>query len=327
MRLLLVMSTALLVGAGGCTERRAETPPEPITIAAATIPNFSLVHLAQAKGYFAEEGLAVTLQLHRFGKPALESLLAGKADLATCAETPLVLAELRGEPLSVLASLATSTRNNAVVARKDAGISRPSDLAGKRIGVTLGTSGDFFLDTFLLRHGLDRKLVRFLDLKPEEMGAALERSEVDAVATWNPTAARLLRLMGGRAAAFYAEDIYTETAVLVSRREFARQRPEPARRVLRALIRAEAFFRDRPDEARKAMATALGDDDGTLDASLRQFDFRVRLDQGLLVLLEEEARWAKRIGRGSNRDSPNFLETLDPVPLQAVKPDAVGLIR
>ena len=59
MRLHLVMAAALLAGAGGCTERRA-APPEPITIAAATIPNFSLVHLAQANGYFKEEGLALT---------------------------------------------------------------------------------------------------------------------------------------------------------------------------------------------------------------------------------------------------------------------------
>ncbi len=326
MRLNLVLATALLAGAIGCTERRA-APPEPITIAVPTIPHFTLVHLAQANGYFKEEGLAVTLQLHRFGKPALESLLAGKADLAACANSPLVLATLKGEPLSVLVSIATSTRSNAVVALRAAGISSPADLPGKRIGVTLGTSGDFFLDTFLLRHGLDRQQVRLTDLKPDEMGAALERGEVDAVATWNPTAAGLQRSLGAKAASFYAEDVYSETAVVVARREFARQRPEAARRLLRSLVRAEVFFRDRPGDARKAMAAALGDDDGGLDGSLRLFDFRVRLDQGLLILLEEEARWARRTGRTSSGESPNFLETLDPVPLLAVKPDAVGLIR
>ncbi len=214
-----------------------------------------------------------------------------------------------------------------MVALRAAGVSSPADLPGKRIGVTLGTSGDFFLDTFLLRHGLDRQQVRLTDLKPDEMGAALERGEVDAVATWNPTAAGLQRRLGAKAASFYAEDVYSETAVVVARREFARQRPEAARRLLRALVRAEVFFRDRPGDARKAMAAVLGDDDGGLDGSLRLFDFRVRLDQGLLVLLEEEARWARRTGRASGQASPNFLETLDPAPLLAVKPDAVGLIR
>jgi NitT/TauT family transport system substrate-binding protein len=326
MRLRLVMAAGLLAGAVACTERLAPSPPEPLTIAVPTIPRFTLVHLAQAKGYFKQEGLAVTLQLHRFGKPALESLLSGKSELATSAETPLVLATLSGEPLSVLASIATTTRNNAVVARRGAGMSRPSDLAGKRIGVTLGTSGDFFLDTFLLRYNLDREQVRLFDLKPEEMGAALERGDVDAVATWNPTAASLMRAMGPRAVAFYVEDLYFETGVLAARREFARNRPEAAKRLLRALVSAETFFRDHPEEARQLLATALGDDGG-LEASLRDFDFRVRLDQGLLVLLEAEARWARRTGRSSSRESPNFLETLDPVPLLAVKPDAVGLIR
>jgi NitT/TauT family transport system substrate-binding protein len=325
MRLLLIMGAALLA-ASGCTERRATSSPEPLTIAVPSIPRFTLVHLAQANGYFKDEGLVVTLQLHRFGKPALESLLAGKADLATCADTPLVFATLQGHPLSVLASIATSTRNNAVVALSAAGVSSPADLPGKRIGVTPGTSGDFFLDTFLLRHGLDRKQVRFSDLKPEEMAAALEQGEVDAVATWNPTAASLQRQLGAKAASFFAEDVYTETAVVVAGRAFARERPEAAKRLLRALVRAEAFFHDHPDEARKVVAAALGDDGG-LDASLRQFDFRVRLDQGLLILLEEEARWARRTGRTGSGPSPNFLETLDPVPLLGVKPDAVGLIR
>jgi len=321
------MAVALLATSAGCAERPPASPPEPVTIAAATIPNFSLVHLAQAEGYFRSEGLAVTLQPHPFGKPALESLLAGGADLATCAETPLVFAALKGEPLSILASISTSTRNNAVLARKEAGITSPAQVAGKRIGVTLGTSGDYFLDTFLVRHGVDRKDVRLVDLRPEQMGEALDRGDVDAVATWNPTALALQRRMGAKVAVFYVEDIYSETAILVGRKGFSQKRPEVAQRVLRALLKAEALFRERPEEARRAVARTLGDGTGALEESLRQFDFRVRLDQGLLVLLEGEARWARGIGRVPNREPPDFRGSIDPAPLRMLRPEAVGLIR
>ncbi len=44
--------------------------------------------------------------------------------------------------------------NNAIVARKDSGISAPGDLKGKRIGYTPGTTSDFFLDSMLTASAL-----------------------------------------------------------------------------------------------------------------------------------------------------------------------------
>jgi len=311
----------------GCSDGRSVAAAEPLTIAVGTIPQFSLIHVAQAKGYFTAEGLAVTLQLHPFGKLALASLLDGKADLAACAETPVVFAELRGQHLSLLASTGTSTKNMAVIARRGAGIARPGDLAGKRIGVTPATSGDFFLDTFLLRHQVDRSGIGLVGLKPEEMGEAMARGEVDAVSTWNPTNLQLQRRFGGAVQAFYEEALYAETSVIVGRRGFGQQRPETSRRVLRALLRAEQFFQDHPEEAKRTVALALHDDGGLLDELLRQFDFKVRLDQSLLVLMEEEGRWVRRIGQAPGQEESSFLETMDPAPLQAVRPDRIGLIQ
>jgi NitT/TauT family transport system substrate-binding protein len=323
----LFMAASLLAATSGCTERRTAAPLEPITIASALLPNFRLVYVAQEKGYFASEGLAVTLRPHQFGKLALQSLLAGQADLATCAEVPVVFAELKGDPLSILASIGRSTKNNAVLGLKEAGIARPGDLVGKRVGVTRGTTGDFFLDTFLLRYGIDRRDVRLVDLLPEQMAGALARREVDAVATWTPTTIALQEQFGAKLGAYYVEDLHAEYSVLVGRRGLEQRRPEVLRKVLRALLRAEALFHDHPDEARRSATSAPGDQPGTLDSSLRQFEFRVRLDQSLLVLMEEEARWAIRAGLVPPQAPPNFLSTITPGPLLAVKPEAVGIIR
>jgi NitT/TauT family transport system substrate-binding protein len=323
----LVLAAMVLAGASACTERRVPGPVESVTIAVATLPQFSLVFVAQERGYFTSEGLAVTLRPYSFGKLALEAVLADQADLATCAETPVVLAELKGQPLAVLTSMALSTSSNAVVALKAAGISGPGDLAGKRIGVTRGTSGDFFLDTFLLRYGVDRRGVTMVDLLPQEMAGALGRGDVDAVATWTPATTALRDRFGDKVSAFQIADFHAQTYVLVGRRGFDLQRAEAARRVLRALLRAEALFRDHPVEAGRSAATAPTDDAEGLKSSLRQFEFRVRLDHGLFVLMEEEARWAIRAGLVPNRPAPSFLLTIAPGPLLAVKPEAVGLIR
>ena len=64
-----------------------------------------------------------------------------------------------------------------------------------------------------------------------------------------------------------------------------------------------------------------------MDSMLKHFDFRVRLDQSLLVLMEEEARWAIRSGLVPKQETPNYLSTLEVEPLLAVKPEAVQLVR
>lgn len=323
----LTVAACCFVGLIGCAGKRVAGPPEKITLAVSMLPNASLVHIAAAEGYFAGEGLDVTLQRHEFGKPALDAMLAGNADLATCAETPLVFAVLKGQQLSVLATIAGATKNNAVVARKDAGISTPRDLAGKRVGVTRGTTAEFFLDTFLIRYGVDRGAVHLVDLSPANIPDALAKGEVDAVSIWNPVIFDLQKSLGGRAVTFYADDIYFETFDVVARKEFVKQRLAAAKSVLRALLRAEAFVRGLPAEARRDAAAALRQDLAQIEAILRPFDFRVRLEQSLLVLMEEEARWAIRSGLIPVQNTPNFLTSLEAEPLLAVKPAAVQLVR
>jgi NitT/TauT family transport system substrate-binding protein len=323
----LAVAACSLAALIGCEGKRVAGPPEKITLALAMLPNASLVHVAAAEGYFAAEGLEVTLQRHEFGKPALDAVLSGNADLATCAETPVVFAVLKSQQISVLATIAGATKNTAVVARKDAGISTPRNLAGKRVGVTRGTTGEFFLDTLLIRHGVDRESVHLVDLSPANMPDALAKGEVDAVTIWNPIIFDLQKLLGGGVTTFYADDIYFETFDVVARKGFVEQRLVAAKSVLRALLRAEAFVRSHPEKARRDTAAALKQDFAQVDASFEPFDFRVRLEQSLLVLMEEEARWAIRSGLVPRQDMPNLLTSLETEPLHAVKPAAVQLVR
>lgn len=97
----------------------AET--EKVTIAGGTGAFMGPLHIACVKGYFKAEGLDIVLQAYPSGKAAVDAMVAGKADLATSAETRIMFAGLRGEKLSVIATL-HKTENMAIIARKDRGI-------------------------------------------------------------------------------------------------------------------------------------------------------------------------------------------------------------
>jgi ABC-type nitrate/sulfonate/bicarbonate transport system substrate-binding protein len=126
-------------------------PPEPMTIAANTrYVGTSLVFVAHVKGYFANEGLNVTVQPYTTGKSALDATLERRADLATVADIPIMFAVTKGQPVSIVATIAMVERDPGIIGRKDKGVLTLANLNGKRIGVTLGTSGHFVLDAFLI---------------------------------------------------------------------------------------------------------------------------------------------------------------------------------
>jgi len=318
--------TLIVLTFTGCQQKPAD-PPQKITIAHSTAGNAIIMTVALMKDYLKEEGLDVTPQPHGFGKLALQSVIEGKADIATVGDTPIVFAIMGGKKITVLAAIQNSDKNEAIVARQDSGIARPSDLKGKKIGLTLGTTGHFFANSFLLAHGMDINQVKIIDLKPEEMAAALATGKVDAVSVWNPTLIQLKNKLGSKGIIFFGESLYTENFCVVAGQDYVKKNPAAIKKVLRALIKAEAFVQQHPEESRRLVAEFLKADKGILDEIWGIFTYRVALDQALLVNFEDQTRWTIKHQLVARRDMPNYLDFIYIDGLEAVKPEAVRIIR
>jgi NitT/TauT family transport system substrate-binding protein len=302
-------------------------PPQTITIAYPKTMLSILPQIAFEKGYFAAGGLAVTPQLHEFGNPALQSVLEGKADLAVSADTPVMFAVVGGGKIHIVADIGKSRKAIAVVARKDKGISLPADLKGKRIGVAVGTTGDFYLDSFLLVRGIDRKDVKIIDMKPAEMPDALARGRVDAVSLWNPGLKQIEKALKDNGVSFYDEHLYSDTACLSAQQDFVRKHPEIIQKALKALVRAEAFVQQNPGESKRMIAEFTRMDKPAIEALWDLYRFRVALDQSLIVSLEDQTRWAIKNRLTQRKDMPNYLDFIYVDGLHAVSPESVRIIR
>lgn len=298
-----------------------------VTVAYTTQPDCALVHIAAAKGFFAEEGLQVQPQMHSYGKAALKSVLEGKADFATVAETPLMFAALSGEKVLVVAGICTTSKNNAIIGRKDRGVLNPGDLRGKRIGYVPGTTGEFFMESYLMANGITRKDVALVGLKPEELVAALQGGGVDAVSTWNFPLARLRDELGERGVTFFDPQIYTETFSLVAGSAYVYRHPGTVVPLLRALVKAERFAREHPAQAQALISASLQVDPGLVGMVWKGFDFKVELDNCLLITLEDETRWAVKNGLAVSSEMPNYRNFVYLDGLKAVKPGAVTINR
>jgi NitT/TauT family transport system substrate-binding protein len=327
-----IVAMLLLAAAGSLAWRHAHAPvampQERVVIAAnseyvGTCP----VTVAQQKGYFTQAGVAAQIRQYSSGKASLQAALDGKADLATTADIPIMLAAMSNVPVSVVATFFKTEHDHGIVARRDSGILTPAGLKGKRLGVTIGTSGHFVLDAFLSRQHLAPGDVTMHNLKPEQFAGALARGEVDAIATWEPFLGNLLSQLGANGAAFYAEDIYEIPYNLAGTRAYVARNPDLMKKVLRALARGIQDCKNEPEASRAIMEAVLKVDTSKWKAQWPTYRFKLGLDQGLILALEDESRWAVSASLVPARPMPNFPDYIYLDALVAVAPAAVTVIH
>ena len=286
------------------------------------------IYVAEAQGYFKAEGAAVRLQECIGGMRCIKHLFDGTAQLATASDLPVMFHSFERRDYAVLATFVTSVNDMKLVVRRSAGIERPRQLTGKRIATVRGASPHYYLDAYLLYHGIDPAAVTMVALPPERMAEALARREVDAVTVWEPFAWLSVQAVGDDALVLPNPRIYTQSFNLLADRRTIAGRDDELVRVLRALDRAVRHIREQPQAAQALLKTRLQLDQRFIDWAWRDFDYRLGLDQSLVSTIENEARWAVREGHVQGRTAPpNVLDLLDPGPLRRAVPGAVTTIK
>jgi len=325
--LVVACSIAALASLVACGKSAGEAPRDKLSIAVPTTPHAALLHLARIKGYYADSGLDLSITEATHGKAALDLLSQGRVDLATAAEVPFVIAVLKGEPLGMVATVASVSSEMAVVARKDRNVRTPSDLRGKRVGVTPGTSGEYYLWALMTRHRIPADSVELVSTPPGDMVKMLSTGAVDAVSTWEPVKSAAQAAQGPQAVVFAEPEVYTVTHVLIGRNDFLKSRPDTMKKLLTALIQAERYAKEQPEEALQAVAAWLHVDPKTSRPGWNTLALKVDLRQSQLLTIEDQSRWAMARGYAARSDTPNFLPHIHLEPLLAVQSERVSVVH
>jgi NitT/TauT family transport system substrate-binding protein len=284
------------------------------------------VLVASSKGYFADEGVAAQLVFRANGKDALTEVLQQRADLATVADIPIVNAALEGQHVSVIGTMSTM-EDHAILGRTGRGIGAPESLRGKRVGVTIGTTTQFFLDAFLNRHGLSPSEVTLTDLAPKALANSIVRGEIDAAVLYQPLLERAAAELHDDAIIMSGQAVYDVLFALAGDRDYvAAHRPALAK-IVRASLTGAQSCKHSPEAARTIVAQAMKTDPRVLSRVWPSYLFEIALRQGLLLTLEDNARWAINKGLTHRTNVPNFLNNLDSEPLRSVAPTAVTVIH
>jgi NitT/TauT family transport system substrate-binding protein len=325
---LLVALVILLVVFGSFLLRKSASPEktENLRIGVFADSISALVYVGQEKGFFQSRGLNLTITNYQAGAYAINDLLADKVDVATATGFVLALQGFKRPDLRAVGTISSSDTLE-LVARRDRGVMKPEDLKGKLIGVSKGTVNEFFLSAFLSLNNILPGEVRTVDLKPADVVTALTEGKIDAASSFPPFTDTMKKNLGRNAVSWFTQSGQDYYLLLITRDDLIKSRPRAIGGLLKGALDAEDFLKKHESEAQAIVERTVGLDRASVASTWSKTRFRVRLDQALLTLMEDYARWAIQNKLVEGKKVPNYLNYLYLDGLMKLRPRAVGVVH
>ncbi|MGA7270713.1 MAG: ABC transporter substrate-binding protein [Acidimicrobiia bacterium] len=257
-----ILTLLALLALAACSSSGAQTDLQPFTFMAGFTPQadvpFVGAYVAKDLGYFADEGLDVTIQHSSGGGENLQLLTAGEVDVTT--QDAAVLLERRADPGLPLVSIALIGQHGqqAFVALADSGIDTPKDWEGHTVGYKGTPPPDVF--AIMDAVGVDQSRVKLVNVGFDPR--VLTQGQVDVYPVFKSNEPDILRGLGFELNMWDAADYGVPTLGLtyVATEGSVANRPEQLGAFLRAALRGIEYARDNPDQAIDIVMRYVGDE-------------------------------------------------------------------
>src|SRR5215475_5109229 len=248
-------SVVAAVALMGAVAASGQTGAQELAVGTIGASSDSPFFIADKRGYFKDEGL--TVKFIRFDSAAKAMAPLGTDELAVASgatSAALYNAVKRGVPLKIVADKASNPPGygfEALMVRKDleGTIKKLADFKGRKIAISAaGNSEDFLVDYAMRKAGLT-----IHDVDPVYLGfpqhiAAFTNGGIDVSLTVEPSITSILK--ADKAVRFAGVDeLYPkfETAVVFYSEKFIKERPEDAKKFMRAYLRGARDYNDALD--------------------------------------------------------------------------------
>ncbi|MFQ6163895.1 ABC transporter substrate-binding protein [Sinorhizobium meliloti] len=264
----LITSTLLALSCLTSTVNAAEN--KPLTVAMTTWVGYGLLHLAQQKGFFNEQGVDVSLTTVQ-DKPATAAAIAtGRLDgWATTVDT-FIFYNAKKLGIKQVLAVDFSKGGEGIVAAGD--IKTVADLKGRTLGAEEGSSTYFFVLNLFADNGINIKDVKLQSMRAGDAGAAFAAGRLDAAATWDPWLSKA-KERGGHVLASSADKPGLIVDTVAFRADVIEKRSNEVKSFIKAYFEAYDYWKSSPADANAIMAKALGIKDDEFNSSLAGLEF------------------------------------------------------
>ncbi|MFF4658892.1 ABC transporter substrate-binding protein [Streptomyces sp. NPDC001381] len=238
-----------------------------------TINTVTAGTLLRSLGYFEKQLTSlgdgrtyrVVWQDYATGAPITAQMTAGKIDIGSMGDFPLLINAARGKQLNRPTHLVSVTGYNlrgglnTIVTAPDSGLTSLKDLKGKKVSTSVGSAADGTLVRALQRVGIDpNDGIEKLNQQPAVGASALAAGSADALSQFVAWPG-LLTYQGKAKALYDGAQLNLPTFHGVTAREdFAKERPTVLEAFLKAQAQATDYLNDHPVAAAEKVAKATG---------------------------------------------------------------------
>ncbi|MDE1157186.1 MAG: aliphatic sulfonate ABC transporter substrate-binding protein [Neorhizobium sp.] len=181
--------------------------------------------------------------------PAFEALNAGSIDITAGSSTSAIAALAAKIPLVVFGYQKMAAGSEGIVVKTDSKIASIKDLAGKKVAVNRGGTGEYLLMRGLETNGVDPKSVERIYLSPSDSGPSFVQGHVDAWATWDPFLTIAEKAYDGKVVADGGAIKSDNAVVLVASKAFATGKADQLQAIFDVLKADNAWSIEHKTEA------------------------------------------------------------------------------
>lgn len=321
----LTLCLAALLVLSACQESTQQINKTPVTIAVSKTPLSAPFFIAQKLKFFEQSCVNVTIDETIGGKRSFEKVVNGEADFGTSSDSVIVFKGLVRSDFSALTTFVQSDNDVKIVTLTNSNIRNSKHLVGKRIGLTKGTAGEYFLSTYLAISGIDINQVTIKNLAPDKLQQALEQEQVDVIVPWEPYAYRSIHNAVKPTRLLNTKNLYTLTFNLVSKKLKTDEQLKSAQCVIGALQKAINYIIAEPKDSQHIIIEHLGLNQAFINWVWPDYIFKLSLNRSFKMDLESQAQWALKTGMISQRDRPDFTNIMDTRALLKVNANAITI--
>ena len=182
------LALGLVATLGASTSALAQS--KEVTIAYQQIAGPMIVALSNGSVEKAT-GYKVNWRQFESGAKVSTAMASGDVQVGVIGSSPLAAALSRGVELQLFWILDDINEAEALVVRNGAGITKPADLKGKKLGVPFVSTTHFHAMYALELWGIKPSELEILNMQPNQIAAAWERGDIDAAFVWDPALGRI----------------------------------------------------------------------------------------------------------------------------------------
>lgn len=242
----------------------AQAQPVKVSIGYATASDYMAVFVAKEKGYFDKRNIDATVTRVPIITNVPPALISGSMQIGVSTMPSLLQAVDGGLDLVLIAGAARHIKERPTISltvRKDMKYEKPSDLEGKKIGVSgLNNVMDVFLRKWFALNKVNSKNITLIEVPLPQMPDMLRNGILDAATPVEPIRSAVINGGAGTLAAEFFAEVNPDVLVSgwITTGDWARKNPQVVKGFREAVDEALAYINTNPDDLKEIERKYLG---------------------------------------------------------------------